>query len=166
MLPTMFTDVVTVHHGRYYQDGEFPPADWDTPTPVPFLSASGSYLVAVLGPQDWAKAALKILAHALKLSGIGAKTSSGYGRLKMDIEPPVSPERLEMEAQIILVKALTRPEVAGSIYAYYERWRDLDLSPEEKRGLALAIVEKVQEAGREKRTKDKAWYKELLESFK
>jgi CRISPR-associated protein Cmr6 len=83
-------DVITVHHKKYYQDGAKlePPADWDSPTPVPFLSATGSYLVAVSGPPDqdnrngWAVAAMKLLRLALEEMGVGAKTSSGYGRLK------------------------------------------------------------------------------------
>jgi CRISPR-associated protein Cmr6 len=37
-------DVMTVHHPDYYQGKECPPADWDNPNPVAFLSAHGTYL--------------------------------------------------------------------------------------------------------------------------
>lgn len=74
-------DVITVHHPEYYRGENLPPADWDNPTPVPFLSATGSYLVALYGPENWVEAAFEILQFALAEEGIGAKTSSGYGRM-------------------------------------------------------------------------------------
>lgn len=77
-------DVMTVHHPEYYQDGKKPPADWDDPIPVPFLSATGRYLLAVAASdaEEWCEVTLTVLARALKEEGIGAKTSSGYGRLR------------------------------------------------------------------------------------
>lgn len=55
--------------------------------------------------------------------------------------------------------------MAGSIHAYYEVWRDLEVPPEGKRELARAIVKKVQEAGRESQSRKKSWYQELLDSL-
>jgi CRISPR-associated protein Cmr6 len=77
-------DVMTVHHPKYYQEGKLPPADWDDPTPIPFLSATGKYLLAVSAPdaEAWREITLDILERALKEEGIGAKSSSGYGRMK------------------------------------------------------------------------------------
>ena len=77
----LWSDVITVHHPDYYQTGNTPPADWDSPTPIPFLTATGDYLVALSGPEEWVKAAFEILALALEHEGVGAKTSSGYGRM-------------------------------------------------------------------------------------
>jgi CRISPR-associated protein Cmr6 len=74
-------DVITVHHPEYYRGESLAPADWDNPNPVPFLSATGSYLVALHGPESWVEAAFEILQFALTEEGIGAKTSSGYGRM-------------------------------------------------------------------------------------
>jgi CRISPR-associated protein Cmr6 len=74
-------DVMTVHHPEYYQGKEVPPADWDSPVPVPFVSARGSYLLAATGPKAWAEAAIEILVAALDEEGVGAKTSAGYGRM-------------------------------------------------------------------------------------
>jgi len=81
----LHTDTITVHHQAYYQGKNEAPADWDKPTPVPFVSAAGVYLVA-LGGLDaaWVEASLTILAMALDELGIGAKTSSGYGRMRLD----------------------------------------------------------------------------------
>lgn len=77
-------DVMNVHHPEYYRGEKKPPADWDSPTPISFLSATGSYLIALGGPAEWVEAAFEILAHALEEEGIGAKTSSGYGRMRID----------------------------------------------------------------------------------
>ncbi|MBO0800935.1 MAG: type III-B CRISPR module RAMP protein Cmr6 [Blastocatellia bacterium] len=86
----LHADIITVHHSKYYSDAKenvVPPADWDEPIPVPFLSATGSYLIALSAPngcEDWRDAAFDILRLALAEEGIGAKTSSGYGRMKLE----------------------------------------------------------------------------------
>lgn len=82
----LHSDVLTVHHRDYYGQGPgfSAPADWDSPTIVPFLSATGRYLIAlgsVAGMEQWVEETFKILAAALASMGVGAKTSSGYGRL-------------------------------------------------------------------------------------
>lgn len=82
-------DVITVHHQKYYQDHNTPPADWDDPNPVPFLTATGSYLIALAASEleeqeAWIEKTFAILRYALKEMGIGAKTSSGYGRLELN----------------------------------------------------------------------------------
>jgi CRISPR-associated protein Cmr6 len=83
----LFKDVITVHHKEYYQSGSQPPADWDGTTIIPFLTATGSYLLALAGPDGWVEKAYDILRLALEKEGIGAKTSSGYGRMSfMDSE--------------------------------------------------------------------------------
>jgi CRISPR-associated protein Cmr6 len=78
-------DVLTPHHRDYYMNSDRPPADWDDPNPVHFLSATGTYLIALAaskGGDDWLNAVIDILQNALSEIGIGAKTSSGYGRLQ------------------------------------------------------------------------------------
>jgi len=74
--------VITVHHPDYYQ-GANSPADWDNPTPVPFLSATGDYLIALAGEDGLVQKAFAILGLALREEGVGAKTSSGYGRMEV-----------------------------------------------------------------------------------
>lgn len=79
-------DILTVHHAEYYMSttGEPPaPADWDDPIPVPFLSAVGTYLLGLSGPEEWVHAACAILEQALEEEGVGGKTSSGYGRMNV-----------------------------------------------------------------------------------
>jgi CRISPR-associated protein Cmr6 len=77
----LHADVMTVHHQGYYMKDDVAPTDWDDPHPVPFISATGIYLLALAGPADWLPPTFKLLELALKEEGIGAKTSSGYGRM-------------------------------------------------------------------------------------
>ena len=72
----LWPDVITVHHPDYYQ-GNKPPADWDSPTPVSFLSATGTFLNAIGGEAPWVEKAFEILGYALSEEGIGAKRPVG-----------------------------------------------------------------------------------------
>lgn len=87
-------EVMTVHHPEYYQTGGQPPADWDSPTPIPFASVSGRFLIALGG--DWVDTAFNILELALKHYGVGGKTSSGFGRFSFGGQEAVS--KLEVSA--------------------------------------------------------------------
>ena len=74
-------DVMTVHHPEYYQSsGATPPSDTDSPTPISFLSATGSYEFFLEGPATWVEAAFELLKRGLAEHGIGGKTAGGYGR--------------------------------------------------------------------------------------
>lgn len=82
----LHADIMTVHHGDYYGDKNVAPADWDSPVPIPFLSATGNYQAAISsveGAEDWIEFVWQILEKALQEEGIGAKASSGYGRMKI-----------------------------------------------------------------------------------
>ena len=83
--PPLSKDVITVHHPGYYNPPggkRQAPTDFDDPNPVSFVSARGRFLVAVKGPDEgWTGFALQLLLQALEDYGVGAKTSSGYGRL-------------------------------------------------------------------------------------
>lgn len=83
-------DVMTPHHPKW-QTNEAPPTDFDSPVPVSFLSAVGTFQVRLSwsGPietpqeqsQAWTRLAMNLLQEALTEWGVGGKTSSGYGRL-------------------------------------------------------------------------------------
>jgi CRISPR-associated protein Cmr6 len=107
----LWPDIITVHHQEYYQGQEKPPADWDDPNPVSFLSATGEYLIAISGPEEWVDKAFQILELALKEIGIGAKTSSGYGRMVFDEVrgPDVDPAESYAEAKLRLLQEETPP---------------------------------------------------------
>lgn len=147
-------EVMTVHHKDYYMTRTAPPpaADWDMPVPIPFISTHGSYTLA-LGCDDpeLAKAVYTVLQFALQDVGIGAKTSSGFGRMKITTDPfaaPVMPAALEgalngvraakgrkdirngqlLDNRItVLLKALQAPEAEGfQVQVLAELWAFLD----------------------------------------
>ena len=89
----LLLDVMTPHHPKWL-NGSAPPTDFDSPIPVPFLSVSGTFRVAVSwhGPEhkeaeSWTSRSLELLRDALMDWGIGGKTSSGYGRLGVPDTP-------------------------------------------------------------------------------
>jgi hypothetical protein len=52
--------------------------------------------------------------------------------------------------------------VASEIQRFVDEQRRMDVSEKYKRTLAQAIIEKVKAVGREKASREKAWYQELL----
>ena len=158
-------DVITVHHPEYYRGEASPPADWDNPTPIPFLSATGDYLIPLHGAEDWVEAAFEILSRALAEEGIGAKTSSGYGRMVIlgthtdpvgeDADQPTV-DRFEQ-----LLEQMPIPSVAGEIHHVYEQWKEAEVSDTGRLRIAQAILEKIAAAGRTKKSAKKKWFKEL-----
>ncbi len=104
----LWPDVMAVHHPEYYQ-GDKPPTDWDSPTVIAFLSATGGYLIALSGDEAWVEAAYTILTNALKHLGVGAKTSSGYGRMTLKSNEYVcrSYEELEREHQFSISEVVS-----------------------------------------------------------
>lgn len=97
-------DVMTPHHSAYYgSNGETAPTDFDSPTPVTFLSVSGKFLFVIscddvdefgavtpLGKR-WLAFVWSLLGGALSKKGIGGKTNSGYG-FGTRAELPAPPE--------------------------------------------------------------------------
>ncbi|MGO0122920.1 type III-B CRISPR module RAMP protein Cmr6 [Desulfothermobacter acidiphilus] len=168
----LYTDVIAVHHPDYYQGKGKPPADWDNPEPIPFISATGKYLVALAGPYAWVEKTFEILHHALRHLGVGARTSSGYGRLLLNLgsptdtpNQPVDPAEKMIDQLIEQIRGLKSSKVPGSINAFYDQWLQLEVGPEDKRRVAEAIVAKIKEAGREKQSRSQEWYQELLKSL-
>ncbi|MFL6235302.1 MAG: type III-B CRISPR module RAMP protein Cmr6 [Thermoanaerobaculia bacterium] len=146
-------DVMTVHHPDYYQGTGSPPADWDSPVPVAFLSARGQYLLAATGPEEWLKAAMAILADALEKDGIGAKTAAGYGRMKID-RPP-EPEKLNWKELLKTLQMGTADQIVPRI---------LDrLKGEELRTAVAAMIVKL-DRREVRRRRDKEWAQRLLEA--
>jgi CRISPR-associated protein Cmr6 len=88
--PPLERDVMTVHHPEYYQnpDNPKPPSDFDSPTPIPFVTASGAFRIVLERAsldidESWLATAREILKHGLEQEGLGAKTNAGYGRFSV-----------------------------------------------------------------------------------
>jgi CRISPR-associated protein Cmr6 len=165
----LYPDVITVHHEGYYQNAEKKaPSDSDDPNPIPFLSATGTYLLALAAPDfqqptRWVDMTFQILAEALEKMGIGAKTSSGYGRMTF-IDPPIrplDPELATAQNYKRQIEAFRERDVAGQLPAYYNKWQRLT-SEEARKIVALAIIDAVKKFKRERQWAERAWYQELL----
>jgi CRISPR-associated protein Cmr6 len=73
-------EVITPHHGAYYQSqGETPPRDTDSPTITSQIAVRGAFLFAVEGVGEWKKTAVNLLKAALQSEGLGSRTHLGYG---------------------------------------------------------------------------------------
>jgi len=70
-------------------------------------------------------------------------------------------ENSQVENFINRLTALRNQDVAGQINAFYQEWKNSSLSTASKKRMAQAIIDKVRAAGREKQSKEKAWYQEL-----
>ncbi|MDK2795310.1 MAG: CRISPR-associated protein Cmr6 [Archaeoglobaceae archaeon] len=83
--PKFQLDIMNPHYPNYYRTkGETPPADWESPNPVFFLTVSETpYLFAIAArtkqADDLLDDAERWLKSALSDLGIGAKTSADYG---------------------------------------------------------------------------------------
>ncbi|MGB9631791.1 MAG: type III-B CRISPR module RAMP protein Cmr6 [Chloroflexaceae bacterium] len=171
----LLPDVLTVHHPGYYQqDQPEPPADWDSPTPISFVSATGSFLVALTGPQAWAGTGWEILRRALDELGIGGKTSAGYGRMDLErdnetsvqsraaappVPAPAPPQTPQLPQDFAM--ALSKSN-AGSLPNLVHRWRQL---PDAIRPIAARAMIDHARTIRVKDLEKKPWYQELLASI-
>ncbi|SHE99191.1 CRISPR-associated protein, Cmr6 family [Thermoanaerobacter uzonensis DSM 18761] len=77
---TLKIDVMNPHYKNYYFSTQ-PPADWDQPRPLPFLTVENTKFAFYVAGKDETLTlkAVKCAKDALKEHGVGAKTSLGYG---------------------------------------------------------------------------------------
>lgn len=119
-------DVMTPHHQKYNLDGAEWPNDWESPIPVPFLTVSGTFRVALTGPAEWVEAAFEILRMAFLHLGFGAKTQIGYGRgdlARFETEDEVA-QRLKLEAETRLADQEREAEASAHKAADLRRQRE------------------------------------------
>lgn len=126
-------DTVTGHHQNYNKGDNLPPADWDSPTIIPFISVDGKFLIAISGDEKAKPVAMEILRLALLNEGVGAKTSSGYGRM-------VFASHAADSMQVNPISNLTTPENPEETYDV-KKVRLLDEAPPEgfKRGYVRTV---------------------------
>ncbi|MBE3560239.1 MAG: type III-B CRISPR module RAMP protein Cmr6 [Ktedonobacteraceae bacterium] len=85
----------------------------------------------------------------------------GIGEPSSSPSSTIDPELKQAQGYIRELEALKSSDVAGQIYSFYQRWQQLK-NEEARKALAQAIITTVRQAGREKKTAEKAWYQELL----
>ncbi len=89
---TLKMDIMNPHYPDYYSGKKKdskeipPPADWQNPNPIKFLTVEKTMFNFYLASRDseLLNKAAKWLKEALKKYGIGAKTSLGYGLFEID----------------------------------------------------------------------------------
>ena len=143
----MTVEIMTPHFSGYYQ-GKDTPHDAGSPNPIPFLAVPAGTKIdfvltfeAALVPEaqraalvDWQALVRRIVAHAFKWLGFGAKTAVGYGAMRED---PEQQKKFERE-QTVKVQALIALRKAED---------DLLKSPEQlELELASPLVEKFRDA--------------------
>ncbi|HEY1352224.1 MAG TPA: type III-B CRISPR module RAMP protein Cmr6 [Ktedonobacteraceae bacterium] len=167
-------DVITVHHPQYYQGKkDAPPADWDSPNPISFLSTSGRYLVALAAPDldnadAWLEKVFDLLEEALLISGVGARTSSGYGRMRRergsDVPETVTVEDAEdlQTASKLLEKIWQIPDkqVTAQMRSIGEKGLQLR-SLRARTTLVRAIEARFRQVGKESELKKLRWYRQM-----
>lgn len=95
--PNIKLDIINPHYPEYYKDGKTPPADWQSPVPIFFLTVEDTAFQFLMGMHKNAEDFENTIPHtserdiieflkeelgkALSQHGIGAKTAVGYGRL-------------------------------------------------------------------------------------
>ena len=176
-------DIMNSHYPDYYGQQK-PPTNDQNPNPITFLTVTNTTFTFALAPRrpdnpehvEDAKKVQNWLQQALQDYGVGSKTSAGYGSLTVigqtsngksaqqqqaEIKAaPVDPEMSRVEGYIQELQGLRNSDVAGRINGFYQRWQQTQ-SNEARTMLAKAIIEKVRQAGREKASADKAWYRDL-----
>lgn len=168
-------DVLTVHHPDYYQKDrvEKPPADWDSPNPIPFVTATGEFLVAASGPAQWVAAALEILKMALNEYGVGGKTSQGYGRGELALSSASSAPATTTSGTASGVQKLLEDLAKAKVDkgSFQQTWvKRLDrLDGDDKKRYGKALLERIAKQGWDKDwgtgKQAKEWYLKLKEEY-
>jgi CRISPR-associated protein Cmr6 len=83
-VPKFQLDIMNPHYPNYYKPEKNPPADWESPNPVFFLTVTEThYRFAIAARSEQGNRLLDLaeqwLKGALADLGIGAKTSADYG---------------------------------------------------------------------------------------
>lgn len=110
-------DVMTPHHQKYNLDGADWPNDWESPIPVPYMTVSGTFRLALTGPFEWVEAAFEILKMAFLHLGFGAKTQIGYGRGELSLhesDEEKAASFLKIKAEAELAKKLAAENEAAT----------------------------------------------------
>src|SRR5439155_27184707 len=92
------------------------------------------------GCETWRDRAFDILKLALEHEGIGGKTSSGYGRLKVS-EPPPDPNQQKAEAMLRAVKAIPADKLSSELGQQAGELLKSELRQHYKRQVAKLIIQ-------------------------
>ena len=94
-IPDLHKDIMNPHYAPYYSDDrKEPPADYHQPNPIKFLTvkAETTFIFRAVAERvhDLPEKVETAFAKALTEEGVGAKTSVGYGRFRIDKRTPTA----------------------------------------------------------------------------
>lgn len=78
------SDIVTVHHQKYYEGKPDATLDMENPVPNQQVAIQGGFYFVIEGEQKWVHFAKSLLEATIKNTGLGAKGASGYGYFVID----------------------------------------------------------------------------------
>lgn len=105
--------IMTPHYGDWYQKGDSTPTDqktqpgdWHSPVPVSFLAVENAKMQFGVMPRLGADVSVdeieqinNVIRMALEHLGIGAKTATGYGRMRLDEQAQKAQEAKKAEQE-------------------------------------------------------------------
>ena len=186
--PELDLDVMTPHFPDYYQGEGVPPSDDQNPVPIPFLTVKPgvrfAFAVGWRGDPDPRAHGLAVewLQKGLEQFGAGAKTAAGYGYFvdfqkgkakvpasAVAAQPlsaktptqPTDPRQQQVNDFMRSLQALPIKDVAGQVARFVGQWRQSQLPDEYRLQMAQAILNKIDTAGRTKKSQKKKWFQEL-----
>jgi len=144
-------DVMTPHHPDWNNlENPAPPTDFDSPTPVPFLSVEGGFLVTVswCGPEiegksKWCKLAADCLCNALFDWGIGGKTSSGYGLFDLELFAQ-DKEKAEIQRRNQEEKDKKEKATASMTAIEQQMQKVIDEYPDQKASVHIRLIKELE----------------------
>lgn len=147
---SIVVDLTNVHYPEYYRSGRVEDLANERPRPNPFPAVeSGAQFAFCLvlnginNDPELLRAAKRWLECALTISGLGAKTASGYGWFSLCpevLEQILDEERRKEEAAAAKAKADVDAKAAADIVAKEEAERMGKLSPEEQAAERFAAM--------------------------
>jgi CRISPR-associated protein Cmr6 len=159
-VPKLELDVMNPHFPKYYR-GDQPPADWQSPVPVYFLTvAAGTVFrfgVGWRGASDEAGQRLRQLAQmwlteGLMNLGAGAKTSAGYGYFALPSQTKPSQSSPAGQAQAKSTAAELPPEALTWRTGIVKEYR-----PDQHWGRLVDDESKEELSFRQEAIEDKGW---------
>jgi CRISPR-associated protein Cmr6 len=152
-------DVLTVHHADYYGSGA-PPTEWDDPNPVPFLTAHGSFEIALTGPERWVDLAMNLLCDALEMDGVGAKEGI-YGYLTVEGRPSAPPRPRARVPWGPRVQSMGDGNAEGLVDSIFDEYKD---DAEGLKLAARAILDRLNRKKLKPQRDEKPWIRRVFKA--
>lgn len=148
--------IMTPHYSDWYQKGDtnpldkdVQPGDWHSPVPVNFLAVEKAVMQFAVLPRlgsnvsdDELEQVSNVITMALEHLGIGAKTATGYGRMRKDeeaektqklkleeaLKAKIEAEALQKQAQAIASATANLNHNQAFIYTFKTKLANLDVN--------------------------------------